>query len=85
VRLLHPAHIERDAHVNLSTTLDGDRGAAARARELATLAREAGLDREAALFETLAADELHHAAKLEAALRRLGTDAGAREATERRP
>jgi rubrerythrin len=69
VRLLHPDEIERDIQTNLEAMLEGDRGAAERERRLAALARQAGMERESALFEALARDEVEHVAKLEAVLK----------------
>lgn len=69
VRLLHPDEIERDVRTNLEAMLEGDRGAAERERRLAALARQAGMEREAALFDALARDEVEHVAKLEAVLK----------------
>ncbi len=69
VRLLHPDEIERDIQTNLEAMLEGDRGAAEREWRLAALARQAGMEREAALFEALARDEVEHVAKLEAVLK----------------
>lgn len=73
VRLLHPDEVERDLATNLRAMIEGDRGAAEREQQRATIARRAGMDREAALFEVLARDELAHIAKLEAALRQLNS------------
>lgn len=71
VRLLYPERIEQDVRANLQAMLEGDEGAAERERRLAETARQAGLEREAALFEALARDELAHVARLKAALPRL--------------
>ncbi len=71
VRLLHPDEVERDVRSNLRAMLEGDRGAAEREQRLAAIARQAGMVREAGLFDALACDELEHAAKLETVLKRL--------------
>ena len=56
---------------NLEARIEADRGAGEREQRLAVIARQAGMEREAALFESLARDELEHVAKLEAALKQL--------------
>lgn len=71
VRLLHPEEVERDVRTNLEAMIEGDRAAAAREQRLAAIARQAGMEREAALFETLARDEEEHVARLDAALQYL--------------
>jgi rubrerythrin len=76
VRLLHPEEVERDVRTNLEAMIEGDRGAAEREQRLARIARQAGMEREAALFEALARDELDHVAKLEAALKHLSFQMG---------
>jgi rubrerythrin len=69
VRCLYPDEVERDVRTNLEAMLEQDRGAAEREQRLAAIARQAGMEREASLFEALARDELEHAARLEAALK----------------
>jgi rubrerythrin len=70
-RILYPERIERDVHTNLQAMLEGDRGAAEREKLMAEKARQAGMEREAVLFEALARDEVEHVAKVEAALKHL--------------
>lgn len=76
VRLLHPEEVERDVRANLEAMIEGDRGAAEREQRLAEVARQAGMEREAALFEALARDEVGHIAKLEMALKHLNSQIG---------
>lgn len=71
VRLLYPDEVERDVRANLEAMIEADQGAAEREQRFAQIARQAGMEREAALFQALARDELEHAAKLEAALKHL--------------
>lgn len=71
VRLLHSERIEQDVRTNLEAMIEGDVGAAEREQRLAETARRAGREREAALFEALARDELAHVAQLQAALQHL--------------
>lgn len=71
VRLLHPEEVERDVRTNLEAMIDGDRAAAAREQRLAATARQAGMEREASLFEALARDEEEHVVRLDAALQSL--------------
>lgn len=71
VRLLHPEEVERDVRTNLEARLAGDRGAAEREQRVAALARQAEMERAAALCEALARDEVEHAATLAAALQHL--------------
>ncbi len=71
VRLLRPEEVERDVQANLEAMIEADRGAGEREQRLAVIARQAGMEREAALFEALARDELEHVAKLEGALKQL--------------
>lgn len=71
VRLLHPEEVERGVWTNLEAMIEGDKGASEREQRLATIARQAGMEREAALFEALVRDELEHVAKLEATLTHL--------------
>lgn len=71
VRLLYPERIEQDVRTNLQGMIEGDMEAAEREPRLAETARRAGLEREAALFEALAKDELMHVAQLKAALQHL--------------
>jgi rubrerythrin len=76
VRLLYPEEVERDVRANLEAMIEGDRGAAEREQRLAVIARQAGMEREAVLFEALARDEIEHVAKLEAALKHLSLQTG---------
>lgn len=76
VRLLYPEEVERDVRANLEAMIEGDRGAAEREQRLAVIARQAGMEREAVLFEALARDEVEHVAKLEAALKHLHSRTG---------
>lgn len=71
VEILYPQYIERDLRTNLRAMISGDGGAADRERRMAEIARRAGMEREALLFERLARDELEHVAKIEAVLRQL--------------
>lgn len=71
VRLLHADEVERDVRVNLEAMVEGDQAAAEREQRLSVIARQAGMEREAALLEALAREEVEHVAMLEAALKRL--------------
>ena len=71
VRLLRPEEVERDVQTNLEAMIEADRGAAKREQRLIVIARQVGMEREAALFEALARDEVKHVAKLEEALEHL--------------
>lgn len=71
VRLLYPNEVEQDVRANLEAMIEGDRGAAEREQQLAQIARQIGMEREAELFETLARDEAEHVTRLEAALKHL--------------
>ena len=76
VRLLYPEEVERDVQANLEAMIEADRGAGEREQRLAVIARQAGMEREAALFEALARDEVAHVARLEAALKHLHPETG---------
>lgn len=76
VRVLYPEEVERDVRANLEAMIEGDRGAAEREQRLAVIARQAGMEREAVLFDALARDEVEHVAKLEAALKHLNRQTG---------
>lgn len=81
VRLLHSEEVERDVRANLEAMIEGDRGAAEREQRLARIARQAGMEREAVLFEALARDEVQHVASLEAALKHLNPQTGQERGT----
>lgn len=82
VRLLYPDEVERDVRTNLQAIIEADKGAAEREQRLATIARQAGREREAALLEALARDELEHVATLEATLTHLGPGSPEKEDLE---
>jgi rubrerythrin len=67
-RLLAPEEIEGDLPAMFAAMINADSRAAESAGSMAQVAREAGLEEEAALFEQLAVDELSHVRRLEKAL-----------------
>lgn len=60
--------VEQDLRSALQTMKHADADASEREREIATLARELGLDEEAALLERLSRDEAEHVARFQEAL-----------------